>query len=149
MRSASSGARSSSTTCGRSREGDRIALVTRTVASTVRELLHGIELDEPVRFLFGAGQVGVDAQGRIGEGIEEQATLVSWRNIETVLGDADMHRSHQQFGRCCCCTRRLRAARGKARCSMSIGRVDPHLRERSANPQWLIEIDFFVAAAPR
>ncbi len=50
---------------------------------------HGIELDGPHRFLFGAGQVGVDADGNAGRGIEEQARL-TWRNIERLLLEAQM-----------------------------------------------------------
>ncbi len=50
---------------------------------------HGIEFETPARFLFGAGQTGVDADGRIGDGIEEQARL-TWQNVKTVLAEAGM-----------------------------------------------------------
>jgi enamine deaminase RidA (YjgF/YER057c/UK114 family) len=50
---------------------------------------HGIEVTEPKRLLFGAGQVGVDPDGRVGESIGEQARLV-WDNIRAVLASADM-----------------------------------------------------------
>lgn len=50
---------------------------------------HGVEVDEPVRFLFGAGQVGVGADGTVGETIEEQARLV-WHNITEILASAEM-----------------------------------------------------------
>ena len=55
-----------------------------TVAAPFATYTHGVEIDEPVRFLFGAGQVGVHPDGTIGEGIEEQARLV-WQNITEVL----------------------------------------------------------------
>ena len=42
---------------------------------------HGVEVDAPMRLVFGSGQTGVDTDGRIGEDIEEQSRLV-WRNIE-------------------------------------------------------------------
>jgi enamine deaminase RidA (YjgF/YER057c/UK114 family) len=42
-----------------------------------------------MRLVFGAGQTGVDTDGRIGEDIEEQSRLM-WRNIEGVLAGAGM-----------------------------------------------------------
>jgi 2-iminobutanoate/2-iminopropanoate deaminase len=59
------------------------------VAGPFAAYSHGVEVEGPARTLFGAGQVGVDADGRIGDGIEEQAQLV-WRNIRAVLAAADM-----------------------------------------------------------
>lgn len=59
------------------------------VAAPFATYAHGIEVDEPVRFLFGAGQVGVHPDGAFGEGIEEQSRLV-WRNITEVLASAGM-----------------------------------------------------------
>jgi len=50
---------------------------------------HAVEVESPARMLFGAGQVGVDPDGAIGDGIEAQARLV-WRNIQAVLASADM-----------------------------------------------------------
>jgi enamine deaminase RidA (YjgF/YER057c/UK114 family) len=60
-----------------------------SVAGPFGTYAHGIEVDGPARFLFGAGQVGVDPDGTTGEGIEEQARLV-WRNISEVLASAGM-----------------------------------------------------------
>lgn len=50
---------------------------------------HGIEVTDPARLVFGAGQVGVRPDGSIGEGIEEQAEIL-WDNIRQVLAEADM-----------------------------------------------------------
>lgn len=50
---------------------------------------HGIELNEPKRLLFGAGQVGVGPDGEVGADVAEQARHV-WDNIRTVLASADM-----------------------------------------------------------
>lgn len=59
------------------------------VAGPFATYSHGIEVAQPARLLFGAGQVGVHPDGRIGETVEEQARLV-WSNIEAVLESADM-----------------------------------------------------------
>ncbi len=50
---------------------------------------HGIEVNNPERILFGAGQVGVRPDGTAGEDVGEQARLV-WQNITAVLASADM-----------------------------------------------------------
>jgi enamine deaminase RidA (YjgF/YER057c/UK114 family) len=60
-----------------------------TLAQPFATYSHGIEVVRPERILFGAGQVGVRADGTVGEGIEEQARLV-WANITEVLASADM-----------------------------------------------------------
>lgn len=59
------------------------------VAPPFAHYVHGVEIDGPARLLYGAGQVGVDAEGRLGDGITEQAGL-AWRNIERVLSSAGM-----------------------------------------------------------
>ena len=59
------------------------------VAPPFATYAHGVEIDGAARVLFGAGQVGVEPDGRVGDGIAEQAPLV-WRNIERVLASAGM-----------------------------------------------------------
>jgi 2-iminobutanoate/2-iminopropanoate deaminase len=60
-----------------------------SVAGPFGTYSHGVEVEAPMRLVFGAGQTGVDTDGRIGEDIEEQSRLV-WRNIEGVLAGAGM-----------------------------------------------------------
>lgn len=60
-----------------------------TIAGPFATYTHGVEVDEPVRFLFGAGQVGVDPDGAVSEDVGEQAQNV-WRNIREVLASAGM-----------------------------------------------------------
>jgi 2-iminobutanoate/2-iminopropanoate deaminase len=110
---------------------------------------HGIELDGPVRFLFGAGQAGVDADGRIGEGIEEQATLV-WRNIREVLRAADMEIAHVvQLTMMLLHREDYPGARAVREQVLGDNRPASTLVYVSglANPGWLIEIDFVAAAS--
>ena len=59
------------------------------VAGPFGSYSHGIEVESPMRLVFGSGQTGVDTDGRIGEGIEEQSRLM-WRNIQGVLAGAGM-----------------------------------------------------------
>lgn len=59
------------------------------VAGPFATYSHGIEIVEPKRMLFGAGQVGVRPDGTVGEDVAEQARLV-WENIEAVLRSAEM-----------------------------------------------------------
>jgi len=120
-----------------------------TVAGPFASYSHGVELEGPARVLFGAGQAGVDADGRIGEGIEEQARLV-WRNIGEILAGAGMgvpdivqlnmlllNREDYPIAR----TVReeiLGEHRPASTLMFVVG---------LANPAWLIEIDFIAAQA--
>ena len=120
-----------------------------TVAGPFATYSHGVELEGPVRLVFGAGQAGVDADGRIGEGIEEQSRLV-WRNIGEVLAGADMGISdivHLNM---------LLVRREDAPTARTVreGALGDHRPASTlmyvvglANPDWLIEVDF-VAARP-
>jgi enamine deaminase RidA (YjgF/YER057c/UK114 family) len=60
-----------------------------TIAGPFATYSHGVEIDNPKRLLFGAGQVGVRPDGTVGEDISEQARLV-WNNVREVLASADM-----------------------------------------------------------
>ena len=60
-----------------------------TIAGPFATYTHGVEIDEPVRFLFGAGQVGVSPDGTVPEDVGEQARHV-WHNIREVLASAGM-----------------------------------------------------------
>lgn len=59
------------------------------VAGPFATYSHAIEVIEPKRLLFGAGQVGVGPDGSVGETVTEQARHV-WENIREVLASADM-----------------------------------------------------------
>ena len=50
---------------------------------------HGAEVSPNARWLHISGQVGVDPQGAIAEGLEAQAHCV-WKNTLAVLESADM-----------------------------------------------------------
>lgn len=49
----------------------------------------GCEVPPGARLFFVSGQVGVDAAGKLGNGIEEQCDIV-WKNIGEVLKSAGM-----------------------------------------------------------
>ena len=59
------------------------------VAGPFATYSHAVEVVDPARLLFGAGQVGVRPDGTVGEDVEEQARLV-WANITEVLRSAGM-----------------------------------------------------------
>lgn len=120
------------------------------VAGPFANYVHGIEVDEAVRFVFGAGQAGVDADGRIGDGIEEQARLV-WRNIAAILAEADMTVADiVQLTMYLLRREDYPAARAVREEALGESRPTSTLLYvvGLANPAWLIEIDF-VAAKPR
>jgi enamine deaminase RidA (YjgF/YER057c/UK114 family) len=119
------------------------------VAGPFATYSHGIELDGPHRFLFGAGQTGVRDDGSVGEGIEEQTRLV-WNNIRTVLAAADMEIADIVQLNMLLVDRRDHAAAAAIREDVLAGhRPASTLMYVAglARPEWLIEIDF-IAARP-
>jgi len=119
------------------------------VAGPFATYSHGIELDGPHRFLFGAGQTGVAADGSVGDGIEAQTELV-WANIATVLASADMEIADIVQLNMLLVDREDHAAAAAIREAV----LDGHRPASTlmyvaglARPEWLIEIDF-IAARP-
>jgi enamine deaminase RidA (YjgF/YER057c/UK114 family) len=119
------------------------------VAGPFGSYSHGIEVETPVRLVFGSGQTGVDTDGRIGEDIEEQSRLL-WRNIEAVLAGAGMKISDiAQLTMLLVRREDLATAR-----EIREEYLDGHRPASTllfvaglAHPDWLIEVDF-VAARP-
>ncbi len=117
------------------------------VAGPFATYAHGIEVQGPVRFVFGAGQVGVDAEGVTGEGIEQQARLV-WQNIERVLAEAGMGISDIVQLNMLLVDRSDRDGAMFVRDEM-LGDHRPASTlmyiSGLARPEWLIEIDYIAA----
>jgi 2-iminobutanoate/2-iminopropanoate deaminase len=53
------------------------------------DYVHAIEVQNPSRFLFVSGTMGLDEQGIAGKTLAEQLDLI-WNNIRTILAAADM-----------------------------------------------------------
>ena len=108
---------------------------------------HGIEVESPMRLVFGSGQTGVDTDGRIGEDIEEQSRLM-WRNIEGVLAGAGMGVSDiVQLTMLLVDRADLPTARAVREEILDGHRPASTLMFVAglAHPDWLIEIDFVAA----
>ena len=120
------------------------------VAGPFGSYSQGVELEAgPVRLLFGAGQTGVDTDGRIGSGIEEQSRL-AWRNIGEVLNGAGMGISDiVQLNMLLVRRGDLPTARTVREEILAGHRPASTLMFVSglASPDWLIEIDFVAAKA--
>jgi 2-iminobutanoate/2-iminopropanoate deaminase len=117
------------------------------VAGPFATYAHGIEVQGPARFVFGAGQVGVDADGKTGQGIVEQARLV-WRNIERVLAEAGMGISDIVQLNMLLVDRTDRDGAMAVRDEV-LGEHRPASTlmyiSGLARPEWLIEIDYIAA----
>ncbi len=50
---------------------------------------HAIEVPPNARWLYISGQVGIGPDGRVGQGIQQQAEF-AWRNLLTILKSAGM-----------------------------------------------------------
>jgi 2-iminobutanoate/2-iminopropanoate deaminase len=118
-----------------------------SVAGPFGSYSHGVELEGPARILFGAGQTGVDLDGRIGIGIEEQSRL-AWRNVGAVLAGAGMdiadivqlnmlllHREDLPTARAV--REEVLAGHRPASTLLFVAGL--------ASPDWLIEVDFVAA----
>jgi 2-iminobutanoate/2-iminopropanoate deaminase len=120
-----------------------------TVAAPFATYSHAIEIDEPVRLLFGAGQVGVDEEGAAGSDIEEQARLV-WRNIGEVLASAGMEITDiVQLNMLLLDRDDAPAARAVRSEALGDHRPATTLMYIAglSRPEWRIEIDFIAARA--
>jgi enamine deaminase RidA (YjgF/YER057c/UK114 family) len=119
------------------------------VAPPFATYAHGVEIDGPARVLYGAGQVGVDVDGRVGVGIIEQAQLV-WRNIGRVLASTGMGIGDIVQLTMYLVDREDRADARRVR-DDALGDHRPASTllfvSGLSDPAWRIEIDF-VAAAP-
>jgi enamine deaminase RidA (YjgF/YER057c/UK114 family) len=108
---------------------------------------HAAVVEGPVRFLFGAGQVGVHPDGSIGAGIEEQARLV-WQHIVTILAEAEMGIENIVQLNMLLVDRDDRGPASAVRGEF-LGEHRPTstlmVVSGLANPDWLIEIDFIAA----
>ena len=121
-----------------------------SVAGPFGSYSHGVEVAGPTRFVFGAGQAGVDTDGRIGEDLEEQSRL-AWRNIEGVLAGAGMGIADIVQ------LTMLLVSRDDLPTARAIREefLDGHRPASTllfvaglAHPDWLIEVDFVAARSP-
>ncbi len=134
----------------RERGGDHMrAFNPSGVAGPFGTYSQGVEVEGPVTLLFGAGQVGVDTDGRIGQDIEEQCRLL-WRNVGEVLAGARMGISDiVQLNMLMVGREDLPTARAVREEVLGDHRPASTLMLVAglAHPDWLIEVDF-VAARP-
>lgn len=119
------------------------------VAGPFATYAHGLEVEGPVRFLFGAGQTGVASDGSVGEGIVEQSELV-WQNIREVLASAGMEISDiVQLNMLLLNRDDFAGAISVRDAALGIHRPASTLMYVAglARPEWLIEIDYIAARA--
>jgi 2-iminobutanoate/2-iminopropanoate deaminase len=117
------------------------------VAGPFGTYAQGVEVDGPMRLLFGSGQVGVDTDGRIGDGIDEQCRLL-WRNVGEVLAGAGMEISDiAQLTMLMVRREDLQTARAVRQEALGDHRPASTLLFVAglAHPDWLIEVDFVAA----
>jgi enamine deaminase RidA (YjgF/YER057c/UK114 family) len=122
------------------------------VLPVVGPLSWGLELPAPRRLLYISGQVGADADGRIGDGLLEQAAL-AFANVGAVLRSAGLTPGHivrtgLYFTRHVEMTPDLQAAFNLVR----TGFLGDHRPTSTflyvyglADPRWLFEVDAVAA----
>ena len=120
---------------------------TQGIYPATGDYVHAMEVQEPKRFLFVAGTMGLDARGVAGKTLSEQLDLI-WSNIRTILASADM--SVDNVVRL---TSYLRdpayvEENAKARVKALNGRVIPTtgIVAQTLSSDWLVEIEVVAAA---
>nr|WP_321983980.1 RidA family protein [uncultured Lichenicoccus sp.] len=112
----------------------------------------GIDLTTPRRMVFISGQVGADADGRVGSDFIEQCRM-TWRNVGNVLRDAGMRpanivRTGIFLSRTVEMTDLLKSAFNAVRVGF-LGETRPAstmiVVHELMDPRWLIEIDAIAA----
>jgi len=118
-----------------------------TIAGPFANYAHGVEVESNARLLFGAGQTGVEIDGTVPDGIEDQARIV-WANIKTILAEANMEIADIVQLNMLLIDRADREGAAAVRDA----EFGPHLPASTlmyisglADPAWKIEIDFIAA----
>ncbi len=111
------------------------------------DYVHAMEVQNPARFLYVAGTMGLDQNGVAGKSLAEQLDLI-WRNIRTILASADM--TVDNIVRLTSYLRDPAYAEenAKARVKALNGRVIPTIGivAQTLSSDWLVEIEVVAAA---
>ena len=111
------------------------------------DYVHAMEVQNPQRFLYVAGTMGLDAKGVPGKSLSEQLDLI-WNNIRTILASADM--SVDNIVRLTSYLRDPAYAEenAKARVKALNGRIIPTIGivAQTLVSEWLVEIEVIAAA---
>jgi 2-iminobutanoate/2-iminopropanoate deaminase len=111
------------------------------------DYVHAMEVQNPQRFLYVAGTMGLDANGVPGKSLSEQLDLI-WNNIRAILASADM--SVDNIVRLTSYLRDPAYAEenAKARVKALNGRVIPTIGivAQTLVSEWLAEIEVVAAA---
>ena len=111
------------------------------------DYVHAMEVQEPRRFLFVAGTMGLDQRGVAGKTLAVQLDLL-WSNIRAILASADM--SVDNIVRLTSYLRDPAYAEenAKARVKALNGRIIPTIGivAQTLSSDWLVEIEVVAAA---
>ena len=120
---------------------------TTGIYPATRDYVHAVEVQDPRRFLYVSGTMGLDERGVAGNTVSEQLDLI-WANIRIILASAEM--TVDNIVRL---TSYLRDAayaeeNAKARTAALKGRVIPTtaIVAQTLVSDWLIEIEIIAAA---
>ena len=120
---------------------------TQGIYPATGDYVHAIEVQEPKRFLYVAGTMGLDQRGVAGKNLAEQLDLI-WSNIRVILASAEM--SVDNIVRLTSYLRDPAYAEenAKARVRALNGRVSPTIGivAQTLSSDWLVEIEVVAAA---
>jgi len=119
----------------------------RGVYAATPDYIHAMEVQNPARFLYLSGTMGLDEKGIAGKTLAEQLDLL-WSNIRAILASADM--SVENIVRVTSYLRDASYAEANqnARVAALQGRVVPTtaIVVQTLSPDWLVELEIVAAA---
>jgi 2-iminobutanoate/2-iminopropanoate deaminase len=120
---------------------------TAGIYPTSSDYVHAVEVQEPRRFLYISGTMGLDERRAVGASLTEQLHLI-WANIRTILASAGMTVDHivrltSYLGDVSYADENA-AARAKALGGRAIATTA--IVAGLLSPDWLVEIEVIAAA---
>jgi enamine deaminase RidA (YjgF/YER057c/UK114 family) len=120
---------------------------TQGIYPATGDYVHAMEVQEPKRFLYVAGTMGLDENGIAGKSLAQQLDLI-WSNLRVILASAEM--SVDNIVRLTSYLRDPAYAEenAKARVKALNGRVIPTIGivAQTLSSDWLVEIEVVAAA---
>jgi 2-iminobutanoate/2-iminopropanoate deaminase len=120
---------------------------TQGIYPATGDYVHAMEVQEPKRFLYVAGTMGLDQRGVAGKTLAEQLDLI-WSNLRAILASAQM--SVDNIVRLTSYLRDPAYAEENARARVRAlnGRVIPTIGivAQTLSKDWLVEIEVIAAA---
>ena len=120
---------------------------TEAIYPATPDYVHALEVENPQRFLFVSGTMGLDHSGVAGASLEAQLALI-WSNLRTILGSAGMTVDNIVRLTSYLTDPAFAEPNAKARVAALGGRLIPTtaIVVQTLEKDWLVELEIIAAA---